>query len=135
MQEPDAITFGPACTFVDAWQTVSEVRQRSVGCELGLGNQDTIPWNMRRPVRGCCLTKSPRLQVEIARAMVGVQQHHGGMLLEGAAGMTVACAQKYFQREKSRIRGRTGVVICCGGNISDERFAEAQALAASSHWR
>ena len=83
-------------------------------------------------MQGCCLNKSPPLQVEIARAMVGVKQHHGGMVLEGAAGMTVACAQKYFQRERSRIHGRTGVVVCCGGNISDERFAEAQVLAASS---
>lgn len=65
---------------------------------------------------------------QIAAAMVGMLREEG-ISLEGAAGMTVAAAMEYL-RTHPGVRNRTAVIICCGGNISDSRFGDAQRLAA-----
>jgi len=65
----------------------------------------------------------------IAKAMVDIREQHG-MVLEGAAGMTVAAALQHLGRHPE-LCGRTAVVVCCGGNISPERFRDAERLAQS----
>ncbi len=42
--------------------------------------------------------------------------------------MAVACSLKYMQGLPEP-HCKTGVVICCGGNISDETFRKAEQLA------
>lgn len=133
VQEPGSITLEPCTRFVDDWVTV--------------------------------------LEPEIATAMLGIRDHHGGMLLEGmragacqhvtqaahyslsgkhrtvsqdteashttatgSAAMAVACAIKHGQAQSrldSNVKCTTGVVICCGGNSSQDAFQSAQQLIAS----
>lgn len=56
---------------------------------------------------------------EIARAMRFVYQEHE-IKIEGAAGVAVACFQKYAED----LSGQRVAIIICGGNISDKQFKE-----------
>jgi len=56
---------------------------------------------------------------EIARAMRFVYQEHK-IKIEGAAGVAVACFQKYAKD----LTGKRVAIIICGGNISDKQFAD-----------
>ncbi|XP_022335210.1 L-threonine ammonia-lyase-like [Crassostrea virginica] len=49
---------------------------------------------------------------EIGKAVVFMLQHHQ-KVIEGAAGMTLAC----FMKNPERFRGKCVVVVACGGNI------------------
>lgn len=61
---------------------------------------------------------------EIAAAMVGVKDSDG-QAIEGSAGVAVAS----FLKRKEQYRGQHVVIICCGGNLSAETYAKAEALA------
>ncbi len=61
---------------------------------------------------------------EIAAAMVGVKAADG-QAIEGSAGVAVAA----FLKRKEQYRGQHVVIICCGGNLSAETYARAEALA------
>ena len=56
-------------------------------------------------------------EAEIAAAMRGYMEHEDETI-EGAAGVAVAALLK--QREA--VRGKTAVVVICGGNISEEKL-------------
>lgn len=59
----------------------------------------------------------------IAKAMLGVQRHHG-IQLEGSAGVAVAS----FLTVADSLRGKHAVIVCCGGNVSQETYEKAYEL-------
>jgi len=59
-------------------------------------------------------------EMDIANAMELVKHHHG-FTVEGAAGAALACAIKY----SDSFVGKTIVVVLCGANITDKKFAAA----------
>ena len=60
---------------------------------------------------------------EIAAAMLSLLDREG-IRAEGAAGMVVAC----FLQQRARWAGKRVVIVVCGGNTSDDAFADAQRL-------
>lgn len=60
---------------------------------------------------------------EIAAAVFGLRDREG-IRAEGAAGMVVAC----FLQQRARWAGKRVVIVVCGGNTSDDAFADAQRL-------
>ena len=63
-------------------------------------------------------------EAEIAAAMVRAKEADG-QGIEGSAGVAIAC----YVKRREQYRGRHVVIVCCGGNLSPETYAAAEALA------
>jgi len=63
---------------------------------------------------------------EIAVAIVTLKRKEG-LLVEGSAGVAIAA----FLKTKEKYEGKSVVMVCCGGNISQQVYAKAEQLADS----
>ena len=50
-----------------------------------------------------------------------------GPVSAGSAGVAIACYTKH--REAGKVEGKTCIVICCGGNVSEQTLHRARTLA------
>ena len=107
-----ALTFEPCCRFVDEWLTATEPEIGRMMTEAVAHHDERLEGDAAKLLCSSLCTDATSQAQHVCSA--------------GSAGVAIACYAKH--RDAGLVAGRTCVIVCCGGNVSDATLRKAEAL-------